>query len=72
LHDENNGYYAFGPKYINDISEFFLICEMFLTNILERIRREVYLQYIFFFENLAVYDVMWKNIVEQDRPQMIV
>jgi hypothetical protein len=29
--------------------------------------------YIFFFpENLAVYEVMWKNMVESDRPQMIV
>jgi hypothetical protein len=24
----------------------------------------------FFFENHAVYEIMWKNIVEQDRPQM--
>jgi hypothetical protein len=26
----------------------------------------------FFFENLAAYDIMWKNIVESDRPQMII
>ena len=25
-----------------------------------------------FFENLAVYEIMWKNIVERDRPQMTV
>jgi hypothetical protein len=25
-----------------------------------------------FFENLAVYDVMWKNIVDPDRPQMTI
>jgi len=24
-----------------------------------------------FFENLAVYEIMWKNIVQSDRPQMI-
>jgi len=23
-----------------------------------------------FFENLAIYEIRWKNIVEQDRPQM--
>ena len=26
----------------------------------------------FFFENRAVYDIMWKNIVELDRPQMVI
>jgi hypothetical protein len=25
-----------------------------------------------FFENRAVYEIMWKNIVETDRPQMII
>ena len=25
---------------------------------------------IFFFENFAVYEVMWKNIVQPHRPQM--
>jgi hypothetical protein len=26
----------------------------------------------FFFENSAVYEIMWKNMVEPDRPQMII
>jgi len=26
---------------------------------------------IFLFKNLALYEIMWKNIVEPDRPQMI-
>jgi hypothetical protein len=26
---------------------------------------------IFFFENYAVYEIMWKSIVEPDRPQII-
>ena len=26
----------------------------------------------FFFENYAIYEIMWKNIVEPDRPQMII
>ena len=26
----------------------------------------------FFFENLAVYEIMWKNIVERGRPQMTI
>jgi hypothetical protein len=27
---------------------------------------------IFFFENSAVYEIMWKNIVERGRPQMTI
>jgi hypothetical protein len=27
---------------------------------------------IFFFENSAIYEIMWKNFVELDRPQMTV
>ena len=27
---------------------------------------------IFFFENRAVYEIMWKNIVQSDRPQMTI
>jgi len=30
-----------------------------------------FIQYLFF-ENLAVYEKMWKNIVELDRPQMTI
>jgi len=26
----------------------------------------------FFFENLTVYEMMWKNIVEPDRPQVTI
>jgi hypothetical protein len=26
----------------------------------------------FFFENLAVYEIIWKNIVERGRPQMAI
>jgi hypothetical protein len=28
--------------------------------------------FIFFFENRAVYEIMWKNIVERGRPQMTI
>ena len=26
----------------------------------------------FFFENRAVYEIMWKNVVETDKPQMTI
>jgi hypothetical protein len=28
-----------------------------------------FMSYIFFFENCAVYKIMWKNTVEPERPQ---
>ena len=28
--------------------------------------------YSFFFENRAVYEITWKNMVERDRPQMTI
>jgi hypothetical protein len=30
----------------------------------------VFIYLFFFFENRAVYEIMWKNIVQMDRPQM--
>jgi len=32
----------------------------------------VFNNFFFFFENRAVYEIMWKNIVELDRPQMTI
>jgi hypothetical protein len=31
-----------------------------------------YIQYFFFFENCAIYEIMWKNMVQPDRPQMTI
>ena len=28
--------------------------------------------FFFFFENLAAYEIIWKDVVESDRPQMII
>jgi hypothetical protein len=39
-------------------------------SILEKTRNTHFILNIFFFENRAVYEIMWKN-VEWDRPQMI-
>jgi len=41
---------------------------MFQTKVIEKIRHILYS--LTFLENLAVYEIMRKNIVEQDRPQM--
>ena len=46
---------------------------MFQTNVVEKTKtRILYSIIIFPPENLAAYDVMWKNMVEPERPQMII
>jgi hypothetical protein len=53
------------------LAEFFLEWEMFQTKVVEKIKTH-FLFSNFFPENLAVYEITWKNIVEPDRPQMTV
>jgi len=44
---------------------------MFQTNLVEKIKTHI-LHSITFFENRTVYEIMWKNVAEPDRPQMTV
>ena len=44
---------------------------MFQTKVVEKIKIHIlFSRIIFFFENSAFYEIMWKNIVERGRPQM--
>jgi hypothetical protein len=43
---------------------------MFQTNVVEKIKTHILCSVIFFFGNRAVYEIVWKNIVERDRPQI--
>jgi hypothetical protein len=43
---------------------------MFQTRIVKKIKTYFMPNNIFFFENRAVYEVMWKIVVEPDRLQM--
>jgi hypothetical protein len=44
---------------------------MFQTKVVEKIKTHILCSVTFFsFENRAVYEIMWKNAVEPDRPQM--
>ena len=44
---------------------------MFQAKVVEKIKTHVLCSVtFFFFENRAVYEIMWKNVVERDRPQM--
>jgi len=43
---------------------------MFQTKLVEKIKTHFKYSLISVFENHAVYQTMWKNVVELDRPQM--
>jgi len=46
------------------LTRFFLECEMFQTKPVEKTKHTFYVQCLFIFANRAVYEKMWKNIVE--------
>jgi hypothetical protein len=54
------------------LAQFFLELEMFQTKVVETIKTHILYSKIFFFENRAVYEIMWENIVETGRPQMTI
>jgi hypothetical protein len=46
---------------------------MFERKVAKKIKTHILCSTIFFFfENRIVYEIMWKNIVERDRPQMTI
>jgi len=46
---------------------------MFQTKIAQKIKTHFFVfNYFFFFENRAVYEIMWKNIVQPDKQQMTI
>jgi hypothetical protein len=45
---------------------------MFQAKVVEKINTHYALNNSFFPENRAVYEIMWKNIVEPDRAQMTI
>jgi len=72
--DNNNRYCTWRPIYVHlwqYIAQFFFEWEMFQTAVVQKIKTYI-LCSIFFFENHAVYDIMWKSIVQLDRPQMTI
>jgi len=51
------------------LAQFFLEREIFQTKIVEKIKTHILCSATFFFiENRAIYEIMWKNIVERGRP----
>jgi len=45
---------------------------MFHTNVVEKIKTRVLCSVNFSFENRAVYEITWKNVVEANRLQMTI
>ena len=59
--------------FLSYLAEFFLELEMFQTKISQKIKTYILCSvYFFFSENRAVYEIIWKTIVEPDRPQMTI
>ena len=62
---KNNNFFIY-------LAHFFLQWEMFQTKIVEEIKTHILCPVTFFFENRTVYEIMRKNIVQMDRPQMTI
>ena len=68
--DKNNGYFTWIPTYIFIISRSVL---PIMKNVSEKIWIENQNTYFifnifFFFENLAIYEIMWKYVTDPNRP----
>ena len=68
--DNNNSYFTWRSTYIYDISLNSSYNENFFRQNLYRKAKDILCSIHFFSENHSVYEIMWKNIVEPDRPQM--
>ena len=55
--------------FLSYLSNFFLEREMFGTKFVKKIETHILCQ-ITLFENPTVYEILWENIVESDRPQI--
>ena len=70
--EKSNGYVTWRLIYIFDhLPRSFLEWEMFRTKVVEKIKTHI-LCSITFVENRSVYEIMWKNILELERPRMTI
>jgi len=61
--------------FLSNLLQFLFEWEIFQANAVMKINtyEYIYVEWLFsFLENLAVYDIMWKNSAEPDRPQMAI
>ena len=58
-------------RFLSYLAHFFLEWEMSQTKVVDKIKTHILFPVtFFFFENRAVYEKMWKNILERGRQQM--
>jgi hypothetical protein len=72
--NKNNRYFTWRPTYVFDLSRSILLT---VRNVSDKICKEnkntqFYGQCLFFFENSAVYVIVWKSIVESGRSQVTI
>jgi len=59
--------------FLSYLAHFFIDWEMFQTKIVDKIKTHILCSVtFFFFENRAVYEKTWKNIVQRGRSQMTI
>ena len=54
------------------LAQFFLEWEMFQIEFVHKMKTHISRSITFFFRNHAVYEIMWNNMVQLDRPQMTI
>ena len=72
--DKNNGYFTWRQIYTYDLSRSILLRMRNISDKSCRENRNTFnvQQLLFFFENCAVYEILWRNTVDPGRPQMII
>ena len=56
--------------FLSFLAQFLLELEMLQTKVVEKIKSHILCPITFFPLKSCCYEIMWKNIVEQDRPQI--
>ena len=54
------------------LAEIFFKREIFQSRAVNKMKTHVLCRLTFIFENRAVYEIMWKNMVQPDKPQMTI
>jgi hypothetical protein len=58
--------------FLSYLAQFFLQWEIFQIKFVEKIKARISCSVTFFFQNLAAYGIMWNNVVEPERRQIII
>ena len=69
-HEQRVFYMKTNIKLLSHSAQFFLEWEMFQREFVDEIKTHISYLIILFFENRAIYEIMWKNVVHPGRPQM--